>query len=118
VLEATFRSGARGLVAKPAGLPALVEALRKVWRGGRYFDPRFSPKAVDGALPAKALSGRESEILALLARGLTGEEIAQRLVLSPETVRTHVRNAMGKLEARTRTEAVVKALELGEIQTA
>lgn len=116
LLEAAFRSGARGLVAKPAGLPALVEALRKVWRGGRYFDPRFSPKPADG--PAKALSGRESEILTLLARGLTGEEIAQRLVLSPETVRTHVRNAMGKLEARTRTEAVVKALEMGEIQTA
>lgn len=117
VLEAAFRSGARGLVAKPAGLTALVDALRKVWRGGRYFDPSFSPKPGDGA-PAKSLSGREAEILALLARGLTGEEIAQRLVLSPETVRTHVRNAMTKLEARTRTEAVVKALELGEIQTA
>ncbi|HEX6204434.1 MAG TPA: response regulator transcription factor [Solirubrobacterales bacterium] len=116
LLEAAFRSGARGLVAKPAGLPALVEALRKVWRGGRYFDPRFSPKADDEG-PAKALSGREAEILALLARGLTGEQIAQRLVLSPETIRTHVRNAMGKLEARTRTEAVVKALERGEIQT-
>ena len=93
-------------------LPALVEALRKVWRGGRYFDPRFST-AAEGEAPAKALSGREAEILTLLARGLTGEEIAQRLVLSPETVRTHVRNAMGKLEARTRTEAVVKALERG-----
>ncbi len=118
LLEAAFRSGARGLVAKPAGLPALVEALRKVWRGGRYFDPRFSPKQANGGTPAKALSGREAEILALLARGLTGEEIAQRLVLSPETVRTHVRNAMAKLEARTRTEAVVKALERGEIQAA
>ena len=118
LLEAAFRSGARGLVAKPAGLPALVEALRKVWRGGRYFDPSFSPKGTDGEGPAKALSGREAEILTLLARGLTGEEIAQRLVLSPETIRTHVRNAMGKLEARTRTEAVVKALERGEIQTA
>ena len=118
VLEAAFRSGACGLVAKPAGLPALVEALRKVWRGGRYFDPSFSPQAVDRAVPAKALSGREAEILALLARGLTGEEIAQRLVLSPETVRTHVRNAMGKLEARTRTQAVVKAMERGEIQAA
>ncbi|HEY5943537.1 MAG TPA: response regulator transcription factor [Solirubrobacterales bacterium] len=117
LLEAAFRSGARGLVAKPAGLAPLVEALRKVWRGGRYFDPSFSAKAEEGA-PAKTLSGREAEILAMLARGLTGEEIAQRLVLSPETVRTHVRNAMAKLEARTRTEAVVKALELGEIQTA
>lgn len=118
LLEAAFRSGARGLVAKPAGLPALVEALRKVWRGGRYFDPRFSPKGADGDSPAKALSGREAEILSMLARGFTGEDIAQRLVLSPETVRTHVRNAMGKLEARTRTEAVVKALERGEIHTA
>lgn len=117
LLEAAFRSGARGLVAKPTGLPALVEALGKVWRGGRYFDPRFSPKAEHRG-EAKALSGREAEILVLLAGGLTGEDIAQRLVLSPETVRTHVRNAMGKLEARTRTEAVVKALQRGEIQTA
>lgn len=118
LLEAAYRSGARGLVAKPADLSALVEALRKVWRGGRYFDPRFSPQAGAGEAAPRALSGREAEVLTLLARGLTGEEIAQRLVLSPETVRTHVRNAMGKLEARTRTEAVVKALERGEIQTA
>ncbi len=120
LLEAAFRSGARGLVAKPAGLAVLVDALREVWRGGRYFDPRFA-KARDGdaaAGPMKTLSHRESEILAMLARGLTGEEIAQRLVLSPETVRTHVRNAMGKLDARTRTEAVVKALERDEIQRA
>jgi len=119
LLEAAFRSGARGLVAKPAGLAVLVDALREVWRGGRYFDPRFA-KARDGEAegPMKTLSQRESEILAMLARGLTGEEIAQRLVLSPETVRTHVRNAMGKLDARTRTEAVVKALERDEIPKA
>jgi DNA-binding NarL/FixJ family response regulator len=116
LLGAAFRSGARGLVAKPAGLPVLVDALRKVWRGGRYFDPRFSPRRENGNGSGKTLSGREAEILGMLASGLTGEEIAQRLVLSPETVRTHVRNAMGKLEARTRTEAVVKALEQEEIQ--
>jgi DNA-binding NarL/FixJ family response regulator len=119
LLGAAFRSGARGLVAKPAGLPVLVDALREVWRGGRYFDPRFAkPSNGNGNGTAKALSEREAEILAMLARGLTGEEIAQRLVLSPETVRTHVRNAMGKLEARTRTEAVVKALEREEIRPA
>lgn len=116
LLGAAFRSGARGLVAKPAGLSVLVEALRKVWHGGRYFDPRFAPRRQDDDGGGKTLSARESEILGMLARGLTGEEIAQRLVLSPETVRTHVRNAMGKLEARTRTEAVVKALERKEIQ--
>jgi DNA-binding NarL/FixJ family response regulator len=116
LLGAAFRSGARGLVAKPAGLAVLVDALREVWRGGRYFDPRFAKpgKGADEAAP-KALSQREAEILGNLAGGLTGEEIAQRLVLSPETVRTHIRNAMVKLEARTRTEAVVKALERQEI---
>jgi DNA-binding NarL/FixJ family response regulator len=117
LLEAAYRAGARGLVAKPAGLSILVDALREVWRGGRYFDPSFRKNGNgNGAEATKALSSRESEILGLLAEGLTGEEIARRLVLSPETVRTHIRNAMEKLGAPTRTAAVVKALDLGEVQ--
>lgn len=118
LLEAAYRSGARGLVAKPAGLSVLIEALREVWRGGRYFDRSFAKREGNGSAPQKTLSRRESEILTMLAKGLTGEEIARRLVLSPETVRTHVRNAMEKLDARTRTEAVVKALDREEIQKA
>ena len=117
LLEAAYRSGAQGLVAKPAGLSVLVDALREVWRGGRYFDRSFARKNGNGSAQ-KTLSARESEILSMLAQGLTGEEIARRLVLSPETVRTHIRNAMEKLDARTRTEAVVKALEREEIRTA
>jgi len=116
LLEAAYRSGARGLVAKPAGLDVLVEALREVWRGGRYFDRSFAKNGANGNDAEKTLSRRESEILTLLAGGLTGEEIAKRLVLSPETVRTHIRNAMEKLDARTRTEAVVKALDREEIR--
>jgi DNA-binding NarL/FixJ family response regulator len=116
LLEAAYRAGARGLVAKPAGLSVLVEALREVWRGGRYFDSSFRQGNGNGDEKVKALSSRESEILGLLAEGLTGEQIAKRLVLSPETVRTHVRNAMEKLEAPTRTAAVVKALEMGEVE--
>jgi hypothetical protein len=54
-------------------------------------------------------------VLGLLAEGLSGAAIAERLVLSPETVRTHVRNAMDKLGASTRSQAVVVALERGEI---
>jgi DNA-binding NarL/FixJ family response regulator len=115
LLEAAYRSGARGLVSKPAGLAVLVEALREVWRGGRYFDPSFA-KQSNGNGSAKTLSSRESQILTMLAEGLTGEQIAQRLVLSPETVRTHIRNAMEKLDARTRVEAVVKAIDREEIQ--
>jgi DNA-binding NarL/FixJ family response regulator len=117
LLEAAYRSGARGLVAKPAGLSVLVDALREVGRGGRYFDRSFKKQA-NGSAPQKRLSHRESEILSMLAGGLTGEEIARRLVLSPETVRTHVRNAMEKLEARTRVQAVVMALDREEIQRA
>lgn len=118
LLEAAYRSGAKGLVAKPAGLPVLVDALREVGRGGRYFDRSFVPKQANGSAPQKTISHRESEILGMLAKGLTGEEIARRLVLSPETVRTHIRNAMEKLNARTRIEAVVKALEQEEIRAA
>jgi DNA-binding NarL/FixJ family response regulator len=116
LLEAAYRAGARGLVAKPAGFSVLVDALREVCRGGRYFDPSFRNGNGDGSAAAKALSTREAEILGMLAEGLTGEQIAKRLVLSPETVRTHIRNAMEKLDAPTRTAAVVKALDLGEVQ--
>lgn len=117
LLEAAYRSGARGLVAKPAGLTVLVEALREVARGGRYFDRSFVRENGNGA-SHKALSRRETEILTFLADGLTGEQIARRLVLSPETVRTHIRNATEKLGASTRVEAVVKALEREEISRA
>jgi DNA-binding CsgD family transcriptional regulator len=63
----------------------------------------------------RPLSAREQEILSYLADGLSGAAIAQRLVLSPETVRTHVRNAMEKLGASTRSQAVALALESGVI---
>jgi DNA-binding CsgD family transcriptional regulator len=64
-----------------------------------------------GRKPAKgSLSAREREVVDLLADGLSGAQIAERLVLSPETVRTHIRNAMTKLGASTRTQAVAIAL--------
>jgi DNA-binding CsgD family transcriptional regulator len=63
----------------------------------------------------RALSAREKEVLSLLSQGLTGVEIAERLYLSPETVRTHVRNAMTKLNASTRAHAIALAIKDGEI---
>jgi DNA-binding CsgD family transcriptional regulator len=63
----------------------------------------------------RVLSPREEEITALLARGLTGEQIAQRLFLSPETVRTHIRNAMMRMRAGTRAQLVALAIERGII---
>lgn len=65
---------------------------------------------------ASLLTAREREILQLLVRGLTAPQIASELFLSPATVRTHVQNAMGRLGAHTRIEAVSLALKRGEIQ--
>ena len=61
------------------------------------------------------LSKREREIMDLLAQGLTGEQVAERLFLSPETIKTHIRNAMNKLEANTRVHAIAIALREGFI---
>ena len=61
----------------------------------------------------RALSKREREIVDLLAQGLTGEQVAERLFLSPETIKTHIRNAMSKLEATTRVHAIAIALREG-----
>jgi DNA-binding NarL/FixJ family response regulator len=63
----------------------------------------------------QGLTTREVEVLTLLARGYTGEEVARQLEVSAETVRAHVRNAVTKLHARTRLHAVVLALQRGEI---
>lgn len=73
-----------------------------------------SSKRSRGGEP-RPLSAREREVLGLLAEGMSGAAIAERLVLSPETVRTHVRNAMDKLGASTRSQAVAIALERGHI---
>ena len=68
-----------------------------------------------GVRRRRGLTTREREVLTLLARGYTGEEIARELKVSAETVRAHVRNAVTKLHARTRLHAVVLALQRGEI---
>jgi DNA-binding NarL/FixJ family response regulator len=70
--------------------------------------------ASDSRRPRR-LTARECEVLTLLARGYTGEEVARQLRVSAETVRAHVRNAVTKLHARTRLHAVILALQRGEI---
>ncbi len=86
----------------------LIAALRIVARGGHYVDPNLAVALAEHASTARlsVLSPREMQILDLLADGLNGQAIAKHLFLSPETVRTHVRNATTKLGARTRVQAV------------
>jgi DNA-binding NarL/FixJ family response regulator len=115
-LAVALESGARGFLLKPAGTKQLVHALRLVASGHRYVDPAITAllDAEVGGTPL-LLTKRERDVFGLLAQGLTGEEIALRLVLSTETIRTHIRNGMRKLHAHTRTGAVVEALRTHEI---
>lgn len=107
-LHEAVRAGARGFVLKSSPPGRVTEALRAVAAGGTYVDPELAAQlAEDGELQRLGtLSARELEVLELLADGLNGQMIAERLFLSPETVRTHVRNATSKLGARTRVQAV------------
>jgi DNA-binding NarL/FixJ family response regulator len=107
-LHAALRAGARGFVLKSSPAPQLIEALRIVAAGGNYVDPKLAGMLSHAGELSRlsSLSPRELEILELLADGLNGQMIADRLFLSPETVRTHVRNATAKLGAHTRVQAV------------
>ena len=111
-------SGARGYALKEGTPSELTGALETVAGGGTYVDPRLRPALLSRRATQRmpSLSKREREIMDLLAQGLTGEQVAERLVLSSETVKTHIRNAMSKLEAHTRVHAIAIALREGYIQ--
>jgi DNA-binding NarL/FixJ family response regulator len=113
MLEA-LDAGARGFLFKEAPLDDLLRAILVVAAGGTYIDPTLAG-ALIGASPGAAerrvvLTKREREILRMLADGMRNEQVARELAISPLTVRTHVRNAMSKLGAQTRTQAIAEAL--------
>jgi DNA-binding NarL/FixJ family response regulator len=112
-----LEAGVKGFVLKEAPLADVARAIQTVGRGGVYVDPVLA-----GALAAaetgtlKLLSKREREVLRLLADGLRNEEIGSRLHIAAETARAHIRNAMRKLGAATRTQAVALALRQSIIE--
>jgi DNA-binding NarL/FixJ family response regulator len=110
-------SGARGYALKEGTQSELRTAIRTVAEGGTYVDPRLHSALLSrkATQTQRMLSKREREIMDLLAQGLTGEQVAERLYLSPETIKTHIRNAMNKLEAHTRVHAIAIALRKGFI---
>ena len=123
VLDAVL-AGAAGVLAKDAGPTELIRAVQVVARGQALLPVHlvrqlFSElRVVDGqrALPPgklDELTAREREVVALVARGLSNHEIAERLVISPATAKTHVSRAMLKLDASHRAQLVVLAYEAG-----
>ena len=112
LLTEALDAGARGFVLKEAPLEDLVRAVETVAAGGTYVDPVLAGVLASSEATARIpkLTQRERDVLRLLADGLGNDEIGKRLFISPETVRTHVRKAMDKLDADTRTQAVAEAL--------
>ncbi|UWE08896.1 response regulator [Actinacidiphila bryophytorum] len=126
VLEAV-KSGATGYLLKSAAREELVDAVRRTAVGDPVFTPGLAglvlgeyrrlatvpPPAAEGGTAAPRLTERETEVLRLVAKGLSYKQIAQRLVISHRTVQNHVQNTLGKLQLHNRVELVRYAIEAG-----
>jgi DNA-binding NarL/FixJ family response regulator len=113
-LSMALDAGAQGYVLKSGPPGELVRAVRMVRGGQVYIDPALAGGLLEHRLATgKLLSGRETEVIQLLADGLTTDAVGQRLFLSASTVRSYAESAMHKLEARNRVQAVANALRLG-----
>jgi DNA-binding NarL/FixJ family response regulator len=121
-----LRLGASGFLVKDTEPADLVRAVRVVAAGDSLLSPRMTRRliaefAARAKQPAPAsrldvLTERERQVMALVAGGLSNDEIAGRLVMSPATARTHVSRAMTKLGARDRTQLAVLAYETGLVR--
>ncbi len=111
-------SGARGYALKAGSMEELLAAIGQVAAGNSYVDPRLDRILLSARATSRVpqLSPREREIMHLMAEGHTAEQIGERITVSVETVRTHVRNVIRKLQARNRVHAIAIALQRGEIE--
>ncbi|MEV0155461.1 response regulator transcription factor [Micromonospora sp. NPDC050686] len=122
---AALRAGASGFLLKDADPADLLRAVALVAHGDALLAPAVTralisefvagPPPADPAAGRHVLTVREQEIVELVARGLSNDEIAQRMVISPLTAKTHVNRAMTKLHCRDRAQLVVWAYESGLI---
>lgn len=117
-----MRAGARGFLLKDISLERLADGIRSVAAGATLFRPALTERtrasyerssSGTGPAPAAALTGRETEILALMAAGFNNAEIAAALGPSEGTIKNHVSSILAKLGVRDRVRAVLRGLELG-----
>lgn len=117
LLKDALGSGARAFAYKTGRPASLVSAVRAAATGATYLAPELS-EAISAASQTdgpRRLTDRERQVLTHVSKGESNEAIATELMLSSETVRTHIRNAMRKLDTHTRAHAVVEALRQEEI---
>ena len=116
---AALASGADAYCIKGASVERLLSAIAAAVEGATYLDPQIARRVIDNLKPpspsgnAANLSQRELEVLKLMVEGLSNPEIAQKLYLSPNTIKTHVRGIMNKLSVDDRVQAAVVALRSG-----
>jgi two-component system, NarL family, response regulator LiaR len=116
-----MRAGAGGYVLKDADPDDVVKAIRSAAAGEVHLDPRVARRLMEelnpnkhrDASPQEQLSEREVEVLKLVARGHSNQMIAEQLIISPKTAKTHVSNILSKLGLASRTQAAVYALKAG-----
>ncbi|MER5501095.1 response regulator transcription factor [Streptomyces sp. NPDC002561] len=118
-----LRAGAAGFLVKDIVPDDLLHAVRVAARGDALLAPSITRKLIDRYISQpldtgaeaglEELTGREREAVALVARGLSNDQIADRMVISPLTAKTHINRAMAKLHARDRAQLVVLAYESG-----
>jgi two-component system, NarL family, response regulator len=107
-----LQAGAKGYLLKDAGTEELLAAIRTVARGQKYIPPAVGAKLAE-RMSNPELSDRELEVLALMAKGKSNKEISAMLHISENTVKFHVNNILGKLDASDRIQAVLVALKRG-----
>jgi two-component system NarL family response regulator len=123
-LREAVRAGAAGYLLKDVSKDELLDAIRQVATGGAFIESQMlrgmlsemKPGGTGGAPAARNLTKREREILSLVAEGLSNREIADKLVLSPETVKSHVAAILEKLNVSDRTQAAIYAVRNGLVE--
>jgi len=113
--------GARGYLLKSANLEEITKAIRQIHNGEAILSSYVAGKLLDefrkNRTDGNPLSQREGEVLALVGEGLTNREIAEKLIVSPGTVKTYLQRILEKLHLNNRAEAMAYALKRGLIQT-
>jgi|SRR5215467_2265136 len=110
----SLHSGARGYVLKSVMREELLRAIRDVCNGRRYLDPAVAPFLAE-RVTHRSLTGRELEVLRMVAKGFGNKEIAAELSIAEVTVKLHVSHVLEKLNVKDRTEAATAAIQRGII---